>query len=64
MSSSRVRDSSQVACPSVGTYRVKALVLRLKILSERAGWTSAEQDLMRAKPTRKALQIDGQVRLF
>lgn len=65
MSSSCVRDSS-VAIPfeCLRCQNFEMLSRRLDRLSALAGWTTPEQDLMRAKPTRKILQIDGQERMF
>lgn len=65
MSSCRVRDSSVAISPECfQCQNFKMLSRRLDRLSALAGWTTPEQDLMRVKPTRKALQIDGQERLF
>lgn len=65
MSSSRVRDSSLTIPPlRLQCQNFKMLERRLIRLSALAGWTTPEQDLMRAKPTRKALRFDGQGKLF
>lgn len=64
MSSSRVRDSSAIPQLRFQCQNFKMLERRLYRLSALAGWTTPEQDLMLAKPTRKVLRLDGQVRLF
>lgn len=65
MSSSRVRDSSPAILPlRLQCQNFKMLERRFVRLSALAGWTTPEHDLICAKPTRKALLLDGQERLF
>ena len=65
MSSSRVRDSSLAIPPlRLQCQNFKMLERRMARLSALAGWTTPELDLMRVKPSKKALWLDGQGRLF
>lgn len=65
MSSSRVRDSSLAIPPlRLQCQNFKMFKRRLIRLSALAGWTTPEHELMREKPTRKTLCLNGQGRLF